>query len=272
MKILSDLHNHTVLCDGEGTAREMVEAATARSFLSIGISGHAYTPIDPDSYYMSPAGTQEYLREVRALKEEYCGRIDVLLGTEFDLYSKADLSEYDYVIGSVHYVRRGGNYFPVDASRDLMEKFIRNDFGGDGIGFAERYFSAYAELAAIPEVTVVGHLDLLTKYNGVSRFFDESDPRYFDAACGAIRALADAGKIFEINTGGMGRAARPVPYPAPPLLGAIRAAGGRITINSDSHSPSSLGYAFDIAADEARACGFTHALVLTSGGWQENPL
>ncbi|MEZ4626946.1 MAG: hypothetical protein R2912_02195 [Eubacteriales bacterium] len=43
----------------------------------------------------------------------------------------------------------------------------------------EAYFRQYVTLAKVDEVKIVGHLDLLTKFDESCAFFDEASPRYF---------------------------------------------------------------------------------------------
>ena len=42
MKYRQNLHTHTTFCDGKDTPEELVEAAIAKGFDSIGFSGHSY--------------------------------------------------------------------------------------------------------------------------------------------------------------------------------------------------------------------------------------
>ena len=76
---LSNYHTHTAYCDGKDTPRALVEEAVRLGCPALGFSGHSYTAYDPDCC-MSPEGTQAYRREVLTLREEYAGRLDILLG------------------------------------------------------------------------------------------------------------------------------------------------------------------------------------------------
>lgn len=92
---------------------------------------------------------------------------------------------------------------------------------------------------------IVGHFDLVTKYNTGGRFFDESDPRYIAAWRGAADKLLETCRLFEINTGGMFRAGMTRPYPAPEIISYIKERGGEFILSSDSHNASSLCGNFD---------------------------
>ena len=113
----SNFHTHTHFCDGKNTPEELVLEAIRLGCPKLGFSGHSYTFFD-ESYCMSQTGTQEYIRQVRALKEKYADRIQILLGVEQDYFSDTSTEGYDYVLGSVHYVLKNGCYLAVDESKD----------------------------------------------------------------------------------------------------------------------------------------------------------
>ena len=98
-----DLHMHTKYCDGQDSAEAMVLSAIENGLEFAGISGHSFTPHDP-SYCMSREGTKQYIEEIRALKEKYAGSIRLLLGIELDRFADTDITPFDYLIGSVHYI------------------------------------------------------------------------------------------------------------------------------------------------------------------------
>lgn len=76
--------------------------------------------------------------------------------------------------------------------------------------------------------TVLGHLDLITKLNAGSRFFDEDALRYRHAALEALHTADPHATLLEINTGGMARGSLKTPYPAAlPPAGVARNGAGR---------------------------------------------
>ena len=84
----------------------------------------------------------------------------------------------------------------------------------------------------------------------------------------ALEAVLARDVIFEINTGAVARGYRPLPYPAPFLLDAIRQKGGRVCITSDSHRADTIVHAFPQAAALAGSCGFREAWILAKNGFQ----
>ena len=125
MLALSSAHNHTTFCDGKSTAEEMVLSALSRGFVSLGFSGHAKQDFD-HFYAMDEETEAAYIRQIRQLQSKYAGQIRLWLGMERDLYSNADRSPFDYVIGSVHYVPlSGGKRVPVDGPMDMVAEAVR---------------------------------------------------------------------------------------------------------------------------------------------------
>ena len=81
-----DLHMHTRYSDGKDTPEEMILAAVERGFDSIGFSEHSYNPYSPGRQ-MTPEATEQYKREIRRLKEQYRGKIDIFCGMEYEFQS-----------------------------------------------------------------------------------------------------------------------------------------------------------------------------------------
>lgn len=267
--ILQNLHTHTVFGDGRNTPEEMVLGALSSGCTSLGFSEHSPLPpgLDPEGWTMRAEEAGAYRAEVLRLREKYRGKIELFLGLEQDLDSPPPAEDYDYLIGSVHSVAADGLLLSVDNTPETFVQAVREHFGGDFFAFARAY---YRRVAAVAETgcQILGHLDLVTKFNEGGRLFDAEDARCRAAALEALEAAMERDMIFEINTGAMSRGCRSAPYPAPSLLKAIRAGGGRICLTSDSHSAQTITHAFPQAAELALACGFREAWVLAEGGFR----
>ena len=272
--IVQDLHTHTVFGDGKNTAEEVVRGAIRAGCASLGFSEHSpLSPLqDPDGWSMAESDVDAYRAEVLRLREQYRGRLEIFLGLEQDFDSAGPSLAWDYTIGSVHTVPADGLFLSVDESPEAFARHVREHFGGDALSFAEAYYRREAAVADRTGCDIVGHFDLVTKVNEGGRFFDQDVPRCRRAALEALEAVMARDVIFEINTGAMSRGCRSVPYPAPFLLEAIRARGGRVCITSDSHSAGTVVYAFSQAEELARHCGFREIWLLTSGGFQPQGL
>ena len=104
---------------------------------------------------------------------------------------------------------------------------------------------------------IIGHFDLITKFNEKRPRFDENEPRYRKAAIDAVDSLLTYCRPFEVNTGAISRGYRTTPYPSRGLLEYINARGGCVILSSDSHRADTLNFAFEDALDIVRSVGFT---------------
>lgn len=237
----SSYHTHTTFCDGRNTPEEMVQEALRLGCPAIGFSGHSYTPFD-ESYCMSREGTKEYKACVRSLQRRYAGQIRILLGVEQDFYSEEPTNDYDYVIGSVHYVKKGRAYLPVDESAEKQVEIVNRYYGGDFYEFAEDYYKNVAGLCRKTKCNLIGHFDLITKFNERGILFDTENPRYRAAAERALQELMMHPAAFEINTGAIARGYRTEPYPEKRIIGLLLDRGIRVVKTSDAHSKEHLLY------------------------------
>lgn len=262
------VHTHSTLCDGNHTLAEMAAAAYAAGVRYFGASGHSHTPAPMDQGNVLPSDLTAYRSEVLRLRAEYAGRMEVLLGLEWDSQSDAPPPpDLDYWIGSVHdlYDPDTGKYYPIDWKAEYLAACCQEMFHGDFSALIRQY---YADVAAVAEKTpaILGHLDQIVKLNGDGAFFDETDRYYQDAALSALHTANPRTTLLEINTGGVFRGYRKTPYPAPFLLQAWREMGGQIILTSDSHSADSVVFGYGMAAQAARAAGFKESVILTASG------
>lgn len=266
------VHTHNTLCDGRGTPEEMAAAAYAAGVKYFGVSCHSHTPIPMDEGAVLPADMTVYRETVLRLRAEYAGRMEVLLGLEWDSQSDIRPEGFDYWIGSVHYQKgHNGKYYAADWGEEHFAACRNELFDGDALAVAEGYFAEAARVAAM-KPTILGHIDLIVKLNAGNRFFDEDAPRYKRAALDALHAADPRATLLEINTGGMARGYRTAPYPALFLLKEWRAMGGRIILTADAHSADAVVYGYGQAMELARAAGFDRSVLLTLDGPVEVPL
>ena len=268
------VHTHSVLCDGKGTLAEMAAAAYQAGVRYFGASGHSHTEIPHDAGNVLPADPAEYRAQVLALRAEYAGRMEILLGIEQDSQSPQPVPDWaDYWIGSVHnlYDPRTGRYHGLDWDRERLTACRDGMFGGDMLALAEGY---YRDVAAMAErrPAILGHIDLVTKLNRGNAFFDEDAPRYRAAALEALRHADPDRTLLEINTGAVSRGYRDTPYPALFLLEAWRSMGGQVILTADAHGPETIVSGYRQAAELAKAAGYRESMLLTGRGWEPCPL
>ncbi len=247
--IKSNVHTHTSFCDGSDSMEEMIAGAIERGMDTLGFSFHSYTAFDPSycirDYYA-------YIREYELLKRKYDGRIFLLNGVELDYFGERP-SVCDYVIGSVHYLEENGRRFPVDLSAGAFSKVVRAVYRGDAFAAAERYYSQLSAMVDEVRPDIVGHFDLITRFNSGGAFFDENSARYVRAAEGAVSALPQ-GTVVEVNLGRFFKGEGDI-YPSVKLLPALMERGCRFMLSSDAHCAEAIGYAFDETCQRLKKLG-----------------
>lgn len=268
MTYLQNLHTHTTYADGVDTPEEMIRAAIAKGFSSIGFSEHSPT-ISVGA--MPRERVPVYQNEIRELAKKYEHEIEVFCGLEFDTESNIPQDGYDYLIGSMHYLHDGGGRFPVDGSVEQVREAIAHVFG-DGMRFACRYFEDLCALPSYGRFDIIGHFDLVSKNVERADLFDPSAPEYINAGLTAIDALAGKIPFFEVNTGAISRGYRTSPYPAPAFVRAFRERGFGAVITTDCHNAAHLDCGLDMAVELLASCGFTERYILTKGGFKAVPL
>ena len=242
--ILSDYHLHTTFCDGKNTPEEMVLSAIERGMTEIGFSVHSYMPAD-ENYCLKKEETDGYFEVISSLKSKYKGKIKIYAGVEQDYYSEEKDDRFDYVIGSVHYLNDGKKLWPIDLSAKDLSQAVEESFGGDWYLMAEHYYSVMQNIVTKTNADIIGHLDLITKFNESANLFDITNERYLAAAKKCVDALIPYGKPFEINTGAISRGYKTFPYPSIELIKYIKEKGGKLILSSDAHSKENLMYQFD---------------------------
>ena len=235
-----DLHMHTTWSDGENTPEEMIEEAIRLGLETVGISDHS----SGDPCGMTLEQSVEYRAEMARLKEKYAGKIRVLCGLERDYFTD-DFADYDYTIGSVHWLRMpDGHRISIDWTPEKLREGAEKYFGGDFYALAEAYYATVANVVEVTKCDIIGHFDLVTKFIEVDPAFGTKNPRYIKAWQQAADALLKTGKPFEVNTGAISRGYRTEPYPAKDIRDYIRAHGGKLIMSSDAHSKENITYGF----------------------------
>lgn len=275
MPLRASVHTHTSFCDGTDTPAAMARAAADLGLETLGFSGHGYVP--QEDFGISPGRMAAYCEEIRRLQAAYAGQLEILCGIELDTQTPAEQMEQakqlDYRIGSCHAVRDAqGRYWTVDNTPALLEQAVCEGFCGSAMALVQAYYDQFVPWVRVLRPDIVGHLDLVTKFNEDGRFFDETDPGYRRLAADALRALLHDDLILEVNTGAISRGWRRDPYPAQFLLRQIRQAGGRVTVTADAHSAGTLMFGVEQVLELLRETGFRSVWELGADGWDEKAI
>ena len=255
--IKTNYHTHTTWCDGRDSPEAVVLSAIARGFTDIGFSSHVSFP-EATPFVLGPALAPEYAAEIRALGEKYADRIRVHLGAEADYIPGVTAPEkaryahlgLEYLIGSIHYViAEDGERVPVDHAPELLRDGLRDHFSGDVEKYIRAYFRQQRDMVSKYDFEVVGHLDLVRKFNVKHPYFDETAAWYLAELEKTADAVAASGKIAEVNTGAISRGWLDDAYPSKPFRDLLRERGVRFILSADAHAADTIDCAFDRFSD-----------------------
>ena len=154
-------------------------------------------------------------------------------------------SEFDYVIGSVHYIKIGNQYFSIDEHKEDFIKIAENYFDGDYYALAKAYFKSVADMAKSFKPDIIGHFDLITKFNNGFNLFDETDDNYQRVKKEVVDKILNLNIPFEINVGAISRGYKLTPYPDIDTISYIAKNGGKLILSGDTHAKDNLCYQFE---------------------------
>lgn len=251
MKPIADYHMHTPLCGhAVGAPAEYAQTAVEQGLEEIGFSDHApfVHMVDP-TITMGMKQLPEYYRMIEDVRAQFSGNLRIKIAIEADFIpgyeakTKAILEDYpyDYVIGSVHFIKDWG--FDNPDERALWDQHDVNQVYRD-------YYALLRQCAQSGLYDIMAHTDLVKKFGH----------KPSEDMTGEIQKTAqvfkECGVAVEINTSGAHKPAREM-YPALANLTIFAAAGIPLTFGSDAHDPTHVGRDFKKAFDLAVEAGFT---------------
>lgn len=264
--MLTNYHTHSIFCDGKNTPEEVVLSAIDMGFDAIGFSGHGYTAFDL-TYCMKD--TEGYIKEINNLKEKYKNKIQIYLGVEEDAFYPLNHADYDYTIGSSHYFNVDGKYYPIDSNYDCFKKCLEL-FGYDIEKLTNAYYSNFCEYLSKRKPDIVGHFDLITKFDEMDDSLFLENKKYLEIAQKYVKEVLKNDVIFEVNTGAISRGYRKQPYPHIDLLHTIKKQDGKLILSSDSHAADAICSYFEDAKLLLKDVGFQYVYVLFDGEFKKD--
>ena len=189
-----NLHTHTPRCHHAiGSEREYIERAIAAGLDTLGFSDHAPMPFEGDyysTYRMALSDTRGYVDALLKLREEYRGKIDILIGFEAEYYPAVFprllefISEYpiDYLLLGQHFLGNEQNA-PYACRRTKDESFFA------------AYVDQVCEGIRTGAFTYLAHPDLVC--------FDGDDATFRRHALRLCECAAETDTPLEINMLGL---------------------------------------------------------------------
>ena len=251
--MLTDYHVH-LRPDEDGTPPERYftsdnaeryrEIATDRGIAELGVAEHVHRFVQALEVWTHPFWRRWAVDDL----DEYCEFVreetDLKLGIEADFVSGRedrmanllDGRDWDYVVGSVHFLR--------DEAVDM-----RGDWdvwrSGEPAKVWRRYFETLGEAARSGMYDVLAHPDLVKVWGEGAPRPDGDPRRYYELA---MEGIAESDVAVEVSTAGLRKPVKEI-YPDRAFLEMCLEAGRPVALSSDAHLPDQLGHEYDRALE-----------------------
>ena len=237
----------------EANVERYRQAATDRGIAELGVSEHIYRFTQALDVWRHPFWESYAHDDLDEYCAFVCGQTDLRLGIEADFVPGAEdrmanllsARDFDYVVGSVHFLRAGA----VD-----MDEYSVWDSGRSVEEVWRGYFQTVAESARSGLFDVVAHPDLV-KYWGPAHSRGRKPAgdlrRYYEPA---VEAIAESAVAVELSTAGLRKPAGEL-YPARAFLEMCVQSDVPVALSSDAHRPQDVGADYDRALELLDALG-----------------
>ena len=273
--MLTDYHLHLRPDDADASAAEYfteanvdryLEAAGEAGIAELGVSEHIHRFTEALEIWDHPFWRQNarddlggYCDFVRSTPLRLGIEMDFIPGREDRIANVLDAHEFDYVVGSVHFVGAAAvdwDDYDVWRGENDPDKIWR------------RYFDVIAETARSGLYDILAHPDLV-KYWGHGRPQPERDVRFHYEP--AIEAIAESGIAVEVSTAGWRKPVDEL-YPSDAFAEMCVDAGAVFALSSDAHVPEDVGHQYDRAVETMRGWGVEEICVFEGRERRLEPL
>jgi histidinol-phosphatase (PHP family) len=252
--MLTDYHLHLRPDDDDTPAERYftaenvdlyLTAAAAAGIEELGVSEHVYRFRQALDVWRHPLWVEnahddldEYCEFVRGTPLKLGIECDFVPGAEARTAELLQAREFDYVVGSVHFIGEGDSAVDHDGF-DVWEG------SEDPDEIWRRYFEALGACANSGLFDILAHPDLV-KVWGRDRPQPEGDLRRFYEP--AIEAIVASGIAVELSTAGLRKPVGEL-YPARGFAELCVEAGAPFALSSDAHMPEQVGFEYDRAVE-----------------------
>lgn len=272
--ISQNYHTHTHFCDGKQAPEEYLKRASELGFSALGFSAHAEVPFE-NEWSIKPNKTKDYTSAINTLKHNSLG-VEVLLGleadfipgvtTDFDIIREKH--NLDYIIGSVHLVRKGNplDLWFIDGPSDGYDKGLNELFDGDIKAGVKAFFDQSNEMITTQKFEIIGHLDKI-KMNNKNRFFNETDSWFRNLIKETLVLIKEKGIIVELNTRGLYKGRSKTFFPDIWTIQQCKDLKIPVIVNSDAHHSDDLIGFFAEAEIALKEIGITEIMKYYNKTW-----
>ena len=244
------------------------EAASARGIEELGVAEHVHRFRRALDVWTHPFWKRwavddldEYVEFVRDQTDLRLGiEADYVPGREDRMASLLDEHDWDYVVGSVHFIR--------DDAVDMRGEWDIWRTGGEPERVWALYFEALGEAARTGMFDVLAHPDLVKVWGGGAPLPDGDLRRFYDRA---MDGIAESDVAIEVSTAGLRKPVGEI-YPARAFLEMCLEAGRPVALSSDAHIPDQVGYEYERAVEWLADIGVTEIAVFERRSRRMEPI
>jgi histidinol-phosphatase (PHP family) len=264
--MLTDYHLHLRPDDIGATAADHYSAANVdryravaeeRGVAELGCAEHVYRFAQALEVWQHPL----WRESARDDLDEYCGFIreetdlklgieaDFIVGREDRMATLLESRDWDYVVGSVHFVGEHA------VDHEGYEVWDHRSQRPDELW--RRYFRTLGEAARSGLFDILAHPDLVKMW-GPRRPVPEGDLRRFYEL--ALEGIGESQIAIEVSTAGLRKHVQEI-YPAPAVLEMCLEAGCPVSLSSDAHVPGDVGRDYEKALELLEQMGVSELAV-----------
>ena len=232
------------------------EVAAERGVEELGVAEHIYRFHQAMSVWQHPFWRERATDDIDEYADFVRGQTDLRLGIEADfvpgredkLANLLDTYKWDYVVGSIHFLR--------DEALD-----VRGDFdiwrSNDPEKVWRRYFETLGEAARTGLFDILAHPDLVKVWGSESPQPAGDLRRFYELA---IDGIAETTPAIEVSTAGLRKPVGEI-YPARPFLEMCLEAGCPVALSSDAHTVDQLAFRYEDALEYLDSVGVSELAV-----------
>ena len=241
--------------------------AAERGVEELGIAEHIYRFQQTLTVWQHPFWRERATDDLDAYCEFVGNGTDLRLGIEADfvpgredkMANLLDRYEWDYVVGSIHFLR--------DEAIDVRGEFdIWRSKDPDKVW--RRYFETLGEAARSGMFDILAHPDLVKVWGAEGPQPAGDLRRYYELA---MDGIADSDVAIEVSTAGLRKPIGEI-YPTLAFLEMCLEAGRPVALSSDAHTTEQLAFRYDDALEFLDSAGVTDLAVFENRKRRMEPI
>jgi histidinol-phosphatase (PHP family) len=232
------------------------EVAAERGVEELGVSEHVYRFHQTLSVWQHPFWRERAVDDIDVYTDFVRDQTDLKLGIEADfvpgredkMANLLDKYRWDYVVGSIHFLR--------DEALD-----VRGDFdiwkSNDPEKVWKRYFETLGEAARSGLFDILAHPDLVKVWGSEAPQPSGDLRRFYELA---MEGIEESNIAIEVSTAGLRKPVGEI-YPSRPFLEMCLEVGCPVALSSDAHTSDQLAYRYDDALEYLDSVGVSEIAV-----------